>query len=168
LLCLSQLENQGPARAEPLPVGGFIQAAWNQHHVEAERNGVRFENRVPENLIWNLEPRDLELLLGNLIGNAVRYNRPGGKVRIEWDGKTRILGVRDTGQGIPPEILPHIFERFYRGDPSRARGDGTGLGLAIVKHAAQRYGIRVSVESTVGEGSRFSLEIPAERIGPPV
>jgi two-component system phosphate regulon sensor histidine kinase PhoR len=167
LLCLSQLENQGPARAEPLPVGGFILSAWNQHRVEAERNGVRFENRVPESLIWNLEPRDLELLLGNLIGNAVRYNRPGGKVQIEWDGKARILEVRDTGQGIPTEMLPHIFERFYRGDPSRARGDGTGLGLAIVKHTAQRYGIQVSSESTVGEGSRFSLEVPAERIGPP-
>ena len=169
LLSLSQLENQeGPARAEPLPVRGFAQAAWNQHRVEAERNGVRFENRVPENLIWNMEPRDLDLLLGNLVGNAVRYNTPGGKVQMEWDEGSRVLGVRDTGHGIPPEMLPHIFERFYRGDPARARGDGTGLGLAIVKHAVQRYGIQVSAESTIGEGSRFCLEIPEERIGIPV
>ncbi len=165
LLSLSQLENQGPARAEPLPVRGFAQAAWNQHRIEAERNGIRFENRIPENLIWSMEPRDLDLLVGNLIGNAVRYNRPGGKVQVEWDEDARVLEVRDTGQGIPPEMLPHIFERFYRGDPARARGDGTGLGLAIVKHAAQRYGIVVSAESALGEGSRFSLEVPGERIG---
>ena len=165
LLSLSQLENQGPARAEPLPVRGFTQAAWNQHRIEAERMGVRFENRVPENLIWNMEPRDLDLLVGNLVGNAVRYNRAAGKVQVEWDEETRILCVRDTGQGIPPDMLPHIFERFYRGDPARARGDGTGLGLAIVKHAAQRYGIQVSAESTLGEGSRFCLEVPGDRIG---
>lgn len=166
LLSLSQLENQnGPAVTEPLPVNRFAAAAWNQHRVEAEKNGIRFENRVPENLTWNMEPRDMDLVLGNLIGNAVRYNRPGGKVQVEWDEETRTLGVRDTGHGITVEMLPHIFERFYRGDPARARGDGTGLGLAIVKHAAQRYGIQISAESTVGQGSRFSLEIPEERVG---
>ena len=166
LLSLSQLENQdGPAVTETLPVNRFAVAAWNQHRVEAEKNGIRFENRVPENLTWNMEPRDMDLLLGNLIGNAIRYNKPGGKVQVEWDEETRSLGVRDTGHGIMAEMLPHIFERFYRGDPARARGDGTGLGLAIVKHAVQRYGIQISAESTVGEGSRFRLEIPEERIG---
>jgi signal transduction histidine kinase len=73
--------------------------------------------------------------------------------------------VRDTGHGIPAESLPHIFERFYRGDAARARGEGTGLGLAIVKHAAQRYGIQVAAESALGEGSVFSLEAPAELMG---
>jgi two-component system phosphate regulon sensor histidine kinase PhoR len=162
LLNLSRLESEEPALAEALSARDFTEAAWNQHRAEAERNGIRFENRVPAGLFWNLHPRDLDLILGNLIGNAVKYNPPGGKVRVEWDPATRTLGVRDTGHGIPGEVLPRIFERFYRGDPARARGEGTGLGLAIVKHAAQRYGIQVSATSTVGEGSVFLLEIPQE------
>jgi two-component system phosphate regulon sensor histidine kinase PhoR len=166
LLNLSQLESQGaPPRVEPLFVRDFAQAAWNQHRAEAERNGIRFENRVPPGLSWNVEPRDLDLMIGNLIGNAVKYNASGGKVRVEWEPETRVLGVRDTGAGIPAEALPRIFERFYRGGAARARNEGTGLGLAIVKHAAQRYGIAVSAESVVGAGSAFFLEVPEELIG---
>ena len=162
LLNLSQLESQGPSQVETLSVRDFVQAAWNQHRAEAERSGIRFENRIPTGLAWKIQPRDLDLILGNLVGNAVKYNPPGGKVRVEWDEVRRTLGVRDTGHGIPPDSLPHIFERFYRGDAARARGEGTGLGLAIVKHAAQRYGIQVSAASILGEGSVFSLEAPAD------
>lgn len=165
LLNLSQLESQGPSRTEVLSVRDVVQAAWNPHRAEAERNGIRFENRVPPDLAWKMQPRDLDLILGNLVGNAVKYNPPGGKVRVEWDAASRTLGVRDTGHGIPAESLPHIFERFYRGDAARARGEGTGLGLAIVKHAAQRYGIQVAAESVLGEGSVFSLEVPSELMG---
>jgi two-component system phosphate regulon sensor histidine kinase PhoR len=165
LLNLSQLESQGASHSEMLPVRDFVEAAWVQHRPEAERNGIRFENRVPPRMTWKMQPRDLDLILGNLIGNAVKYNPPGGKVRIEWDAAHRVLGVRDTGHGIPAESLPHIFERFYRGDAERARGEGTGLGLAIVKHAAQRYGIQVSAESILGQGSVFLLEAPMELMG---
>jgi two-component system phosphate regulon sensor histidine kinase PhoR len=161
LLNLSQLESAESApRAEPLFVRDFVQAAWNNHRAAAESQGLRFENRVPVNLKWNLEPRDLDLMVGNLVGNAVKYNAPAGKVRVDWDEGTRTLGVRDTGAGIPAEALPRIFERFYRGGGARATNEGTGLGLAIVKHAAQRYGITVAAESVLGEGSRFTLEVP--------
>lgn len=166
LLNLSQLESADAApRAEPLFVRDFVQAAWNNHRAAAEAKGLRFENRVPEGLRWRLEPRDLDLIVGNLVGNAVRYNAPAGKVRVEWDHSSRTLGVRDTGAGVPAEALPHIFERFYRGGGARASNEGTGLGLAIVKHAAQRYGIAVAAESVLGEGSRFILEVPPEIIG---
>lgn len=166
LLNLSQLESQvASIHVEPLPVRDFTQAGWNAHRDEAERNGIRFENRVPPALTWNVEPRDLDLMLGNLVGNAVKYNPAGGKVRVEWDANARALSVRDTGHGIPAEMLPHVFERFYRADVSRARGEGTGLGLAIVKHAAQRYGIQVAAESVLGEGSTFSLTVPPELLG---
>jgi len=77
---------------------------------------------------------------------------------------TRILGVRDTGHGIPPEMLPHIFERFYRGDPARARGDGTGLGLAIVKHVLLRHQAELDVRSEPGRGSVFTVRLPRERV----
>jgi two-component system phosphate regulon sensor histidine kinase PhoR len=163
LLNLSQAESQiVPQHVEPLLVCDFVQAAWNQHRTAAENQGIRFENRVPPDLAWNMEPRDLDLVLGNLIGNAVKYNAPAGKVRVDWDGASRVLGVRDTGVGVSAEALPRIFERFYRGGAARASNEGTGLGLAIVKHAAQRYGISVSAESQVGVGSIFSLAVPEE------
>jgi two-component system phosphate regulon sensor histidine kinase PhoR len=162
LLNLSQLEDGSAAHGVPLRVRDFVQQAWDHHRTRAEASGLRFENRVPPELSWRMEPRDLDLILGNLIGNAVKYNSPGGKVRVEWDAATRKLGVRDTGPGIPEDALPRIFERFYRGGAARAGNEGTGLGLAIVKHAAQRYGIAVSAESAPGEGSRFSLELPGE------
>lgn len=161
LLSLSQLESGTDVpRAERLVVRDFAQEAWNQHRVRAEASGIRFENRVPDGLAWRMEPRDLDLVLGNLVGNAVKYNAPGGKVRVEWDAASRRLGVRDTGSGIPAEALPRIFERFHRGGSARAGAEGTGLGLAIVKHAAQRYGIAVSAESEPGKGSLFVLEVP--------
>lgn len=166
LLNLSQLESADAApRAEPLFVRDFVQAAWNNHRAAADAKGLRFENRVPLSLQWRLEPRDLDLMVGNLVGNAVRYNATAGKVRVDWDEASRTLGVRDTGAGVPPEALPHIFERFYRGGGARASNEGTGLGLAIVKHAAQRYGIAVAAQSALGEGSRFTLEVPVEIIG---
>jgi two-component system, OmpR family, phosphate regulon sensor histidine kinase PhoR len=102
---------------------------------------------------------ELHSAFSNLMTNAVRYTPSGGEVHIEWCNK--VLTVRDTGQGIAPEHLPRITERFYRVDPSRARvaadRSGTGLGLAIVKHVAQRHGARLEIESTPGAGSSFRL-----------
>lgn len=164
LLNLSQLESQAEPRVEPLFVRDFVQAAWNNHRVTAEAKGLRFENRIPPGLTWRMEPRDLDLMIGNLVGNAVKYSFPAGKVRVDWQEATRTLGVRNAGKGIPPEDLPRIFERFYRDGAARASREGTGLGLAIVKHAAQRYGIVVAAESRMGEGSRFTLQPPEELV----
>ena len=165
LLSLSQLESQPkPLRAEKLPVRAYVHAASQLNRTEMEAQGIRFESHVPEGLCFQMEPKDLELICNNLIGNAVRYNRPGGKIKISWDEEVRKLIVKDTGIGIAPEMLPRVFERFYRADASRARKEGTGLGLAIVKHAAQRYGVSVEVESKIGEGSEFTLMIPEETL----
>jgi two-component system phosphate regulon sensor histidine kinase PhoR len=167
LLSLSQIEaNPVPKETEPLPLRGYVNAAANLHRQGLDSAGLRLENHVPEGLRLLMEPRDLELILNNLVGNAVKYNRPAGKVKIgvEEEGKKLKLFVKDTGIGIPEPMLPRIFERFYRADASRAQKDGTGLGLAIVKHAAHKYGMTVSAESTLGEGSRFVIEIPDELI----
>lgn len=159
LLHLSQLEaNPVPREQEPLPLRNYVSAAAALHKHGIDSAGLRFENHVPENLRVMMEPRDLELILNNLVGNAVRYNKAGGKIKVGMvDGA---LYVKDTGVGIPEAMLPRIFERFYRADASRARKDGTGLGLAIVKHAAHKYGMAVRAESTLGEGSRFLVDIP--------
>lgn len=165
LLSLSHLEaNPEPREPEPLPLRGYANSAVNLHRHAIEAAGVRVESHMGEDIRVLMEPRDLELILNNLVGNAVKYNRPGGKIRIwtEADGQGGLrLSVKDTGIGIPEEMLPRIFERFYRAGASRASKEGTGLGLAIVKHAAAKYGMSVSAESVMGEGSRFTLAIPA-------
>ena len=177
LLALSQLEaNPEPRDREPLPLRSYVTAAAGLHRHGIDSAGIRFENHVPEDARVLMEPRDLELVLDNLIGNAVRYNKPAGKIKVGLEpassgadgadgtsgGARTCLYVKDTGIGIPEEMLPRIFERFYRADASRARRDGTGLGLAIVKHAAQKYGMTVKAESALGEGSRFLVDIPGD------
>ena len=104
----------------------------------------------------------------NLVSNAVRYTPPGGEVHVSLmilpDGAVD-FSVRDTGPGIAPEHIPRLTERFYRVDRSRSRDTGgTGLGLAIVKHVAQRHGAELTIASTPGQGSRFGIIFPLERV----
>jgi two-component system phosphate regulon sensor histidine kinase PhoR len=107
----------------------------------------------------------LEQAMVNLLDNAVKFNRPGGEVRVEIvrqeDGMVRVQ-IDDNGIGIPSEDLPRIFERFYRVDKARSREvGGTGLGLSIVKHIVERMNGTVSVESELGKGSTFTVLLPA-------
>jgi two-component system phosphate regulon sensor histidine kinase PhoR len=102
-------------------------------------------------------------LLTNLLDNAIKYNHPGGSVRIELGEQAGLatIAVADSGIGIPPAQLGRIFERFYRVDKGRAREEGgTGLGLAIVKHVAQAHKGRIEVESVLGAGTTFRVLIP--------
>jgi two-component system, OmpR family, sensor histidine kinase SenX3 len=108
--------------------------------------------------------RQLVSALGNLVENAVKYSEPGGSVDIlaSSDGAWVALSVTDHGMGIPARDLDRIFERFYRVDRARSRTTGgTGLGLSIVRHVATNHGGSVSVRSVEGEGSTFTLRIPA-------
>jgi len=105
----------------------------------------------------------IEQVVANLLTNALRHTPSGGlvSVSVRRSGQGAIIEVGDTGEGIAPEHLPHIFERFYRASDSRARSDGgTGLGLAIVKHLVQAHGGRVWAESTPGKGSTFFVQLP--------
>lgn len=114
----------------------------------------------------------LREILDNLVDNAVKYTPEGGKVTIGWRNEARpltpgeptpavVISVTDTGIGIKPADQEHVFERFYRVDKARSRElGGTGLGLSIVKHLAQSFGGRVAVESTPGQGSTFTVELP--------
>ena len=107
----------------------------------------------------------LDQVLNNLMANALRHTPPGGSIALEADpidGAVRIV-VRDTGEGIPPEDLPHVFDRFWRGDLSRspAGGAGSGLGLAIARQLVQAQGGRISVESQLGQETVFTIELPA-------
>ena len=108
--------------------------------------------------------RDLALLVRNLVDNAIRYTRPGGRISVELgeDDGDAVLAVSDTGVGIPQRDLPRVFERFYRVDRARSRETGgTGLGLSIVRHIVENLAGRVSVESELGRGTRFEVRLPA-------
>jgi signal transduction histidine kinase len=113
----------------------------------------------------------LSQMLTNLIENAIKYSSPPErKVRVETgqtDAKTAWVRVTDNGPGIPPEHLPHLFDRFYQVDKARARRDdegealtGSGLGLSIVQWIAQAHAGQVSVESQPGEGTSFEVRLP--------
>ncbi len=108
--------------------------------------------------------RELALMVRNLVDNAIRYTRPGGRVDVHVapeDGLV-VLTVADTGVGIPGRELSRVFERFYRVDRARSRETGgTGLGLSIVRHVAENHGGRASVRSELGVGSTFEVRLPA-------
>ena len=112
------------------------------------------------------DERQIRSALTNLLDNAIKYSEPGGAVEVtavmDADGRVAI-SVRDHGIGIPARSLERIFERFYRVDRARSReSGGTGLGLSIVRHAVQAHGGEVTVTSVEGEGSEFTLRLPAE------
>ena len=104
----------------------------------------------------------------NLIHNAIRYTPKGSEIIIIWkklENGDGLFSVEDSGQGIAPEHLSHLTERFYRVDKGRSQdAGGTGLGLAIVQHIIQRHGGRMEIRSTVGKGSTFSVYFPADRV----
>ncbi len=113
-------------------------------------------------IVWGTE-EGLDRIFVNLVCNAVKYTLPGGTVTVsvrQVEGQAQVE-VTDTGIGIPEEALPHLFEEFYRAPNAKALDEvGTGLGLAIVKDLVERYGGRIEVESTVGQGSTFTVTFP--------
>jgi signal transduction histidine kinase len=112
----------------------------------------------------------LTQLVINLVDNALRYTPQGGTVSVSVgsDREWAVLRVHDTGVGIAAEHLPHLFERFYRADPARARADGgAGLGLAIAQWVTQAHGGQISVDSELGRGSTFTVRLPLVRVASP-
>jgi signal transduction histidine kinase len=108
----------------------------------------------------------LKQVIVNLLDNAIKYTPAGGRIRVTVDetGDMTVLSVSDTGAGIAPQDVPRIFDRFYR--VATDRGEiGAGLGLAIVKSICTAHGGRISVDSRVGEGSTFRMELPRAREG---
>ena len=109
----------------------------------------------------------LAQLIRNLVDNAIKYGKPGGEVTISIEASDTgwlLLNVRDEGDGIPPEHLPRLTERFYRADPSRSRAlGGTGLGLAIVKHIVERHRGRFDIFSRQGSGTTASVMLPLQK-----
>lgn len=167
LILLSRLDSQdAPSLDErisaPALIGHLLDEAGA---LSAGRHVI--ENTIDENLTFLGAAEELRSAFGNLLSNAVRYTPSGGRIQVQLANceTGAHFTVTDSGQGISPEHLPRITERFYRVDKSRSRETGgTGLGLAIVKHILSRHGGRLEIESTVGRGSTFTAFLPASRV----
>ncbi len=151
----------------PDDVRGTVESAVEQQRTMAERKGIALSVTLPDRplRISHDSPR-LGQVVGNLVGNAIKFTPRGGEVHVsakrEADGGVRIE-VADSGAGIHPAELPRIFERFYRGSAANeARGTGSGLGLAIVKSIVDMHHGTISVESRVGHGTRFTVVLPRD------
>lgn len=109
----------------------------------------------------------IQQVVSNLLSNAIKHNPEGCKVfvNLKLDGNVAVLSVRDEGEGIPTEMLPHVFERFFRVDKARSRADGsTGLGLSIVKAIVEAHGGTISAASVPGQGSEFVVRLPVAAV----
>jgi heavy metal sensor kinase len=129
----------------------------------AQDKGIKFSVDAQESLIVNGDKVKLRQLFINILENAVRYTPADGAVSVSLVKKDEnaLATISDTGVGIPPEHLPHIFERFYRVDKARSKADGgVGLGLAIAKYIAESHKGTIEVESQVGKGTTFYVSIP--------
>ena len=170
LLVLSELESGiEPQEPETIVVRGVVEAVFLTVEAEARERGVTLVREEIADVYASGSRLRLEQAILNLVANAIKFNRPGGEVRVRIgansSGQAEVV-VADTGAGIPSEELPRIFERFYRVDKARSRQvGGTGLGLSIVKHAVERMNGSVSVESQLGKGSAFTLRIPLAGTG---
>ncbi len=166
LLILTKLESgEEKIKREEVDLKELIKEVFDLFEAQASEAKVSLQNSVEEGLKVKGDWDKLFLLFKNLVDNAIKYNREGGRVEVKAYKKDSmaVVEVIDTGIGIPKEHLPFIFERFYRVDPSRSRErGGTGLGLSIVKHIALSHGGKVEVESTEGKGSTFRVYLPLE------
>ena len=169
LLSLSRIELKAHVRPrDPVDLVAVLCHVIDAHSPLARESGVVIERELPNVPVIVQGDRDeLIQVFDNLLDNACKYGGSGGRVRVTITaptegepGETRVT-VRDFGPGIPPEHVPRLTERFYRVDAARSRSlGGTGLGLAIVKHIVNRHRGALSIESTLGEGSVFTVHLP--------
>ncbi len=166
ILMISRLETkEAKVSFSEVRMYPLLQDVLTSFETMAEAMNIKIELDCQPVCVWgNLQ--QMQELLNNLVGNAVKYNRPDGMITIRMKERQKklYLSVADTGVGIPKEDLERIFERFYRVDKGRNKKvGGTGLGLAIVKHIVQYYNGQIEVRSTVGVGSIFEVWIPVNK-----
>ena len=146
---------------EPVTIGAIVDQAEEMARPLATERSVALEGSANDRATrLRCDRARIQQVLGNLLGNAVKFTKPGGRVVLEASIENGVatFRVRDTGPGIPPERLPLIFEQFWQGDSKDRRG--VGLGLAIAKALVEAHGGAITVESRVGEGTTFSFTLP--------
>jgi two-component system phosphate regulon sensor histidine kinase PhoR len=167
LLTLSALESEHSAlqEAEFAIVPLLLQVSADAKALSGGRHEITLSVRDAANVVGSRD--ELASAFGNLVSNAVRYTPDGGRVALDWRVTPQggEFTVSDSGIGIAAEHIPRLTERFYRVDRSRSRATGgTGLGLAIVKHVLIRHQAELAIDSAPGQGSRFTVRLPARRV----
>jgi two-component system sensor histidine kinase BaeS len=156
---------EGKMQLDPrsLSYNALVRDAVNRWQAKAEAKRINLQLNLADDIEVNVDTRRITQVLGNLLANALEYTPENGLIEISTvrKGELLVTRVHNSGQGIDPADLPHLFERFYRADNARSRNTGgRGLGLAIVKEIVEMHGGRVWAESVSGEGSNFSFELP--------
>jgi len=173
LLTLARLESRkDQIELAPVRLDEFLQGLAGDWSGRAREKKLTLALEIAPGLpVLPADVRRLEQVFSNLLENAAKYTDEGGRISVKAgvQGDSVEVRVEDTGIGIPPADLPHIFERFYRADKARTRLlGGTGLGLSIVKHLVQSHGGSVRAESTYGKGTAIVIRLPLESAAGPV
>ena len=166
-LQLARLDSGGlPMEMEPMDLGALVRTATRPRQVLGQKEGLDLRVDAPGAVPMEGDPARLEQVLLILLDNAMRHTPAGGTitVRAVVHGSDALLEVTDTGEGITPEALPSVFDRFYRADPSRAADErtGAGLGLAIARGIVRAHGGDIAVHSATGTGTCFSICLPRD------
>jgi two-component system phosphate regulon sensor histidine kinase PhoR len=167
LLIISRLEQSNDIQPEMTPCNlqELLEYISRMYLAEAEGKNISLQAVCPPEITVTANRILLEQGIANLVDNAVKYSEPGESIEIEGEEQEGFTAIRviDHGHGIADEHIDRIFERFYRVDKGRSRDrGGTGLGLSIVKHVALAHKGQVTVESTVGSGSTFTILLPRD------
>jgi signal transduction histidine kinase len=168
LFTLSTLEaGQVKLDLEPLSLGELVHDVVNKLRLLANEKGVSIDIIMAKDLpIVEVDIKKIDRVIQNLVHNAIKFCRRGDRITIELDGRTASavdVRITDTGVGIPPADLPHIFDRYFKGHRSAAT-DGSGLGLAIVKRIVELHGSTVKATSRPNEGAQFSFSLPVRQV----
>jgi two-component system OmpR family sensor kinase len=167
LLTISRLDaGEVKMEKEVLDLSELVRSTAEQMKLLVEEKSLEMRSSF-ELPVWVMGDQSrLRQVVVNLVANAIKYTPEGGEIAVaaRSDHGRAVLEVSDNGVGIPPDAIPHIFERFYRADKARSRDSGgAGLGLAIVKAICSAHGAEVRVFSQEGKGSRFTVEMPLAR-----
>jgi len=164
LLSLSRIETQADSDCEIVYIAPTVEKVSRMLSAMAANNNIEIITKLNDDCPILILEDDLYQIIFNLVENGIKYNTKGGSltISIKRDDDNAILQVSDTGVGIPEESLGHIFERFYRVDKARSRkSGGSGLGLSIVRNIVERNRGRIWVDSTIGQGTTFTVTFPA-------
>ena len=147
---------------EPIALAGLLISTAQSYRPLADKQGITIKTEIADDLPQvNADPDRLAQVLGNCVTNSLRYTPAGGEIlfRAWLDKRDVFVAVQDSGQGIAPDALPHIFDRFYRADSARAQGDESGLGLAIAKSIIEAHGGEILAESVAGQGTMIKIRL---------
>ncbi|MGD8632518.1 MAG: ATP-binding protein [Anaerolineales bacterium] len=169
LLDLSRLESQGTIEKDEVELNGLLQLVADNHEPACISKGIAFSTDFRRRAVILADQAQIIQVFTNLLANAIAYTPVGGEIALNIAGLEEIEGqqyakvvLEDTGIGIRKEDLPHVFDRFYRGEGvQKYQAEGSGLGLAIVREILDNHNAKVAVDSQPGEGTKFTLWLPA-------